>query len=220
MSRRIVLRIAIGSLGLFAGLHGTARLSAQPGSANESNPLDRIIDRIGAQQAEPSLKTNESQMMAQAYLADGQRRMAAGELEGAIASYSVAISLDPKLVAAWWSRARIRQELGQLGGAIEDLDRVLALRPKSVAVSFNRGQLKLLNNDASGAIADLTAALSLDPTFAAAWFLRGQARARRGEFESAIADYDRALTLGAADVAEIQTLRREAQNAQAGKADR
>jgi tetratricopeptide (TPR) repeat protein len=220
MLRRIVLRIAIGSLGLFAGLEGTVRLAAQPGPANETKSLDRIIDRIGAQQGESSPKTNEAQMMAQAYLADGQRRMAIGELQGAIASYSVAISLEPRLVAAWWSRARIRQELGQLGAAIDDLNGVLALQPKSIVALFNRGQLKLLNDNAAGAVADLTAALALDPQFSTAYALRGQARAGLGEFAAAIADYDRALALGVVDAEEIRALRLKAETAQAGKAKR
>lgn len=220
MLRRTVLRITIGSLGLFAGLPGAVRLSAQPTPASAPKPLDQLIDRIGTQQGEPSLKTNEAQMMGQAYLADGHRRMAIGELQAAVASYSVAISLDAKLVAAWWSRARVRQELGHVGAAIEDLDRVLTLQPKSIVAIFNRGQLKLLNNDTKGAAADLTAALTLDPQFSAAYALRGQARAGLGEFEAAIADYDRALALGAVDSEEIRALRLTAQTALAGKAKR
>ncbi len=212
MSRSLVLPAATASLGLVLGLLGPTRL----GAANEADSLERTIDLIASPQARPSQQSNNA-LMAQAYIADGQQRVAAGDLRGALASFGVASTLDPKLVTAWWARARIRQELGQIDGAIGDLDQVVALQPKAFVAYFTRGRLKWLNNDPTGTVADMTAALALDSGYPGAYFIRGQARARLGEFATAIADYDRALALGAVEAEEIRALRLKAQSALSGK---
>jgi tetratricopeptide (TPR) repeat protein len=94
---------------------------------------------------------------------DGDRKVEANDIQGALASYSKAISIDSKNSRAYGSRAVAHLRSGDLQKSLQDLTEAIALDPKSVFFG-NRGYVnnKLGNNEQS--LADYEKAIVLDPT--------------------------------------------------------
>ena len=54
---------------------------------------------------------------------------AQGDVKGAIAEYTKAIQLEPRLWKAWQNRAIAKQQSGDVAGAVEDLRKCLEVAP-------------------------------------------------------------------------------------------
>jgi tetratricopeptide (TPR) repeat protein len=94
---------------------------------------------------------------------DADKKGEAGDGDGAIASYTKAISIDGKNSRAYGSRAVAYLRSGDLQKSLQDLTEAIALDPKSVFYG-NRGYVnnKLGNKEQS--LADYEKAIQLDPT--------------------------------------------------------
>ena len=119
---------------------------------------------------------------------------------GAIASFNVALIIDPKDAVALRHRGEAKRQSGDFAGAFADLDLALELEPKKLepkkAFALGcRGEAKRQRGDFAGAIADLDLALQLKPKDALALRCRGEAKRQRGDFAGTIADLDLALQL-------------------------
>ena len=132
---------------------------------------------------------------AQALVARARADMESGDLDGAIASASRAIELDPGLATAWANRGLARGKKGDREGEIADETRALELAPRLAAVWCNRGSARSRTGDWDGAISDETRAIELDPGTAMAWANRGSARGVKGDFDGAISDETKAIEL-------------------------
>ncbi|MEB3166740.1 MAG: tetratricopeptide repeat protein [Cyanobacteriota bacterium] len=125
----------------------------------------------------------------------------AGNLRGALALYTTAISLNPGLIEAWYNRGLVKDKLGDPAGAVADFDRALAIRPRPSAartaeIHVNRGVARRQLGDQQGALADVNAALALDPRNAIAWNNRGRLMALMGNWDAACRDFRQAAALG------------------------
>lgn len=74
---------------------------------------------------------------ADAYFAKalGVVEMAAGNAQGALAAYDVALKLDARDVQAYVGRAEVRLTMGQKAQAVEDLRRAISLAPEDDPVA-------------------------------------------------------------------------------------
>jgi tetratricopeptide (TPR) repeat protein len=130
-----------------------------------------------------------------AAISDGLAKQGKGDLAGAIADFTQAITLDPGYAQAYSYRAAARQAKGDLDGALSDDDQLLTLQPKNAGGFCQRGFIKQSKNDPDGAIADYTQAIALDPKAFIAYYNRGLIKEQKGDYDGAITDYNQALEL-------------------------
>jgi tetratricopeptide (TPR) repeat protein len=118
------------------------------------------------------------------------------DYDRAIADYSEAIRLDPKLVPAYHSRGMVYYFKHDYDRAIADFDRALKLDPKNGYIYDSRGNAYLTKGDYDRAIADLDQAIRLErnpnPSF---YMRRSEAYNRKGDYDSAVADANEAIRL-------------------------
>jgi len=125
----------------------------------------------------------------------GRVALQKGDLDGAIAAFTAAIRLDPKLTAAYLTRGWVYGEKGEFQKAIADYDQAINLDPKSAEAFCNRGDLLAKNGQIDRGLADLTAAIRLNPKLVPAYAARGFIYSEQGAHEKAAADYGEVIRL-------------------------
>jgi lipoprotein NlpI len=133
-----------------------------------------------------------------AYFNRGRAWRDKGELDRAIADFTAAITLDPKLAQLYNSRGVTWGTKGNLDRAIADFTEAIKLDSQYAEGYFNRAAAADRKREFDRAIADYTEAARLDPNSSyAAICGRGLARIGKGEFDRAIADFNEAVRLDA-----------------------
>ena len=117
------------------------------------------------------------------------------DLEQAIASFSEAIQLDPRLTEAYYNRGRAYTETGELGKAIADFDEAIGINPKDADAHYGRGVAYFEMGEDGKAIVDFDKAIQLNPKVAEAYYGRGVTYFEMGEDDKAIADLDKVIQL-------------------------
>jgi tetratricopeptide (TPR) repeat protein len=140
-----------------------------------------------AQEAEPQ--------SADEFVTRGIARYNGGNLDGALADFNRAITLDPAHAGAYGNRGYAREDRGDLEGALADYTKAISLDPNGPPAYVLRGSLRLKNGDMDGGLADFTKAISLDPTDASLFATRGVVRQLKGELDGAIEDFRKAIAL-------------------------
>ena len=84
------------------------------------------------------------------------------QYEKALADFTKAIDLNPKLAEAWYNRGRAHSDLGQLDKAITDFSRAIELAPMLVEAWHNRAAAYLNLHQLDKAVVDYAEALRLD----------------------------------------------------------
>jgi len=118
----------------------------------------------------------------------GDAKTAQGNLDGAIADYTQALMLDPKLADAACDRGLARQSQGDLDGALADYTQAIKLNPKFTIAYRNRGLAQQAKGNFDAAIIDYTHALSLDTKDIQDYYNRGQLKQTKGDFDGALRD--------------------------------
>jgi tetratricopeptide (TPR) repeat protein len=121
-------------------------------------------------------RLSRSSHLADAYSNRGNVRTPLADLDGAIADFTRAIRIAPRLGPAYYNRGVVRYLKGEMSGAISDYDRSIKINPRYVEAYCNRGAAKRANGDVEGAIADYSAAIAIDPGLTLAYLNRGLAR--------------------------------------------
>lgn len=139
---------------------------------------------------------------AKKYVKQGVERFSKNDIEGAIAQYDRAISVDPRLAEAYLNRGKARRAGGDLDGAIADYEVVAELDSNVVTNNrditqayLNRGYIRSNRMDLDGALSDFDKAIQLDPNDADAYFKRGRAFLIVGNAKFAIADFDKSISI-------------------------
>jgi len=162
-----------------------------------------------------------------AFLDRGIAYASRGEYEKAIADFTEAIKLDPKLSAAYSLRGRARYagasevysvdaNFGSVGTistsgkatanqarafeqAIADFTAALRLDPNNANNYHERGMAYSDKGDHDRAIADFNQVIRLYPNFAGAYSNRGLTYQNKGDYDRAIADFNQAIRLNPND---------------------
>ena len=113
----------------------------------------------------------------------------------ALAAYTEAVELNPKLAMAYNNRGYTYTELGRYELAMSDLNKALELEPKLAIAYNNRGRVFSRWNQYEHAIADYNKALELNPNYATAYNNRGYTYDDLKEYDRAVSDYTRAIEL-------------------------
>jgi tetratricopeptide (TPR) repeat protein len=142
-----------------------------------------------------------------------------GLLDSAVASYSAAIALNPRVAAVhnglgsaryfistlaanpnYAERMNIHDPAhyikAQYDSAIAEYTAAISLDSSCVDALTNRGVLRDIHDDHAGAIADYTLAIRTRPSYAEAYCKRAATYKRVGKYKQAIADYTAAIKLG------------------------
>jgi tetratricopeptide (TPR) repeat protein len=117
-------------------------------------------------------------------------------LDQAEADCSTAISLDPKLGAAYRTRAHIRLRLKKYDLAIEDCTMGLAKDPDFTDLYRVRAFVWAEKGDFDRAFADCDAMIAATPHFPLGYGVKGQMFVRQGEYEKAVEAFTEAIRRG------------------------
>ena len=119
-----------------------------------------------------------------------------GRYEEALASCDQAISLQPDLAAAWFSRgALLHNNLERYEEALVSHEQAITLEPYGAKAWFNRSNTLHTLGCYEEALASCDQAISLQPDLATAWTNRGRALERLGRYEEALDSCDQAISL-------------------------
>jgi lipoprotein NlpI len=130
--------------------------------------------------------------LAQAYYTRGAEWAGQSNHDRAIADYSMAIELDPKLASAYLNRALSWSEKGDSDRAIADYDTAIKLVPKDVRAHMGRAVEWTVRGEYKRALADYEEIIRLDPKSLTGYFGRARVRFYAGDFAGATADFSRA----------------------------
>src|SRR5262245_37014928 len=78
---------------------------------------------------------------AASYIQRGDDWHRKGDLDRAIADYTLALQFDPKSARAYFSRGLARHERGELEKALEDYNKSVDVNPHNANAYLNRGNL-------------------------------------------------------------------------------
>ena len=118
-----------------------------------------------------------------------------GDRRAAIADYSAAINLEPKIPALYVSRGLAERASGDLDAAIRDYSRAIELDPAAASPYVSRGFAEADQGALDAAIEDYDRALARDDGYAFAYADRGVARAGKGDLDRALKDLTKAIEI-------------------------
>jgi tetratricopeptide (TPR) repeat protein len=125
----------------------------------------------------------------------GETALNNGDLGQAIANFSEAVRLDPKVALAYVNRGHAYYQMREYDKAISDLNEAIHLDPKLVYAYNARGLAFNMKRNYGAAIADYTEAIRLDPKSAQGYYGRGGVYDDKREYDRAIADFNEAIRL-------------------------
>ncbi|MFQ6096563.1 MAG: tetratricopeptide repeat protein [Armatimonadota bacterium] len=125
----------------------------------------------------------------------GDRRVAAGDLDGAVLDYRGALELDPDYARAHHNLGVAYYKLGQFSAASVEIDRALELAPDTAEFYFTRGLIHKDSREHEEALRCFDEALKRAPDRVQALRYRGSVYFELGDNDSAIADFERVLEL-------------------------
>src|SRR5262245_56588033 len=128
-------------------------------------------------------------------IVSGELKLRDGDLDGSIADFNRAISIQPHHPAAYAGRAYVLHRKGDPEGAIADFTRAVELDPKLSTAYAARAFVRMSRGDLDRAIDDFTQALALNREDGMAYHGRGVARSHKGDLTGAVADYTEAIRI-------------------------
>ena len=123
----------------------------------------------------------------------GDKELACGDFDLAIAAFTEAISFTPDSAYAYINRGFAYGEKGEHDRAIADFSESIQLDPKNAVTYSIRGVNYEQKGEYDKAIADFNKAIRLNPKYANAYNNRGCVYDSRGELAKAIADFSAAI---------------------------
>jgi tetratricopeptide (TPR) repeat protein len=160
------------------------RINRARNLASLSRLSDAIADLDGALKLAPSADT---------YSLRGDFKDRNNDLGGALADYSEAIKLQPRVALHYSNRANVFAKLSQHTDAIEDYSRAIQINPRDPYLYLSRGLAWANAGKCDQAVPDYTKAVELSPRMSNAYNNRGVCLSRAGKRDEAIADYEAAL---------------------------
>jgi tetratricopeptide (TPR) repeat protein len=130
-----------------------------------------------------------------AYASRGNRYDRKGDYDRAIADYTEAIRLNPKLDYAFFRRGWAYAKKNEHDRAIADCSQAISLNPRSEGALYVRAYSSVRKGDYDQGIADYSAVITLNAGNSGAFHGRANLYLRKDDFDRAIADYTEAIKL-------------------------
>ena len=178
---RLELLIAVTCLAAILGMTGCDRETTSP-PAPQVAPAQQVV--------------GSGSMSAADYLNHGCKYLEKGQHDKAIADFTTAIRLDPRLLKAYMDRAGAYAAQDHLDLAVADYSSVIQLAPQDPLARwavYMRAQMYSLQGEHDKAIADYTEMVRLDPRDPVSLCNRGDAYAAKKDFNKALADFTEAI---------------------------
>lgn len=142
-------------------------------AADKRASTDRLLEALKAAPDERAAALLEEQIQ-QAWLqagspavtllmSQGLRLLQAGQNDGAVESFTDAITLAPEVAEAWRQRAIARHHAGDSAGAIQDLQETLKREPRDFAAFRSLAEIASAREDWKSAFAAWQKVMELDP---------------------------------------------------------
>jgi tetratricopeptide (TPR) repeat protein len=122
-----------------------------------------------------------------------------GAFDEAIAEFSQALKLDPKLAAALYNRGHTFVKMGRFDEAMSDLDAALLVEPALIQAYVARGDIWHKRGDSDRAMHEYDTAHEIAPQNPVVLACRGYTWFRQQNYERALADFEQALKLNPQD---------------------
>ena len=158
--------------------------AATPAGAEVIAACSRIID-----------STADARDRAWAFAVRGRARTDQGDLTGAVADYSAALTLKPKYDSALHGRAVAYTELKNYDLALRDINQAIGLKPDNAEYYNSRGLTYRGMGKPTKALADFDQAIKLMPNYAIAFNNRGTAYNDLRQVDRDIEDFKQAIKL-------------------------
>ncbi|USX29189.1 tetratricopeptide repeat protein [Oxalobacteraceae bacterium OTU3CINTB1] len=200
---------------IFIAVITLARVGWNSGSAD--NNMDETTRRHAQSTGQPSTAARENLA---SLLAKADDMLQQGDYDGAIATYTRVIQLDPRNSVAYSNRAlaALFTKAGE-AGIVADLDRAAELDSNNANVPRARGLLALRHERYDEAIAEFSRAQELYPDHPYTLDKRAEAYARAGRYDLALADIDRRLKVAPTGNVDAYRLRLQILIRQGNEAD-
>ena len=153
--------------------HQRENASSDKDAAKTYQYIRQLISKDQAAEALAALERINEQHSSEYFFLKGRAQQELRLNTDALASYSVAIYLDPSSNKARINRALVRGALQDLQGAIAEFSAVLKSQPNHTEALLNRGVTHASLNQPDAAIQDFKRALSIQPTYGAAYLNLG-----------------------------------------------
>lgn len=140
-----------------------------------------------------SLARGDDRARYRALVSSAQDRHEAGEYEQALTELDLALTLEPRLPAAYLVGAQSLAELGRVAEALEHCKLALELDAQNTEAYLARAGILARSERYEAASLDYTRALELDPALERALLGRAQCSAYLGRLDSVVRDCSRAL---------------------------
>lgn len=136
------------------------------------------------------------QPAAEAAFKKGILKYSAKDYKGAIADFTKAITINPKMISALFHRAKCKQFTDDYKGAVEDYTKVIKLKASYAEAYTARGICKYLSLNLAGTpadykaiIDDFTVAIEFNGKDSVAYLHRGDTKEFTKDYAGALADY-------------------------------
>ncbi|MFN2542122.1 MAG: tetratricopeptide repeat protein [Chthoniobacterales bacterium] len=147
-------------------------------------------------EAMPNSAASGNLQKATEHVKEGIAQQSAGDLDGAIASYSKAIEIVPADPAAYLDRAGVYLLKANYEGMFADANKALELGTAAPADAYViRGTGRAGKGDVDGAIADCNKAIKINPKHALAYNNRANNKMQKRDFDGALADCNKSIAL-------------------------
>jgi tetratricopeptide (TPR) repeat protein len=183
-----------------AAMLALALLLSTRAAANPS--IQQFIEAGNAQQALVLLQQRKGSEAntAQHHFLVGRAHQDLGQNPEALASYSIALFLDPNNYRAYVNRGLVKGALRDFPGSLADFRAAIALNPQFAPAHLNAGVTLGAMNQPKEAIASFSTAIDLDGNYADAYRNRGITQHHLGNRQAACNDWRTAVQRGASDV--------------------
>jgi len=134
--------------------------------------------------------------LADLYDSRGLLRAQVGDMDGAIADYTLALKFHPGSARILANRGRVLSRQEDYQDAISDFDRAIQLNPNNALAYCDRGYALYFLDEWELALQDFDQAIALSPYLAEAYIGRGHTNIRLGQgAKAAMNDFRKALEL-------------------------
>jgi tetratricopeptide (TPR) repeat protein len=133
--------------------------------------------------------------MVQDYYQQGLAKAKAGDKQGAISDFDLALIATPKWAEVYYRRGLAYFDLGETLAAVSDYTQALALDDRHKDCYYARALARLTLKNFPGALADVDRAIEFDRDYAPAYQLKGMVSKKLAQYPAAIAAYKIAANL-------------------------
>ncbi|GJM28104.1 MAG: hypothetical protein DHS20C17_07390 [Cyclobacteriaceae bacterium] len=131
-----------------------------------------------------------------AYVNRALAKLQAGDIDGALADYGLAINIDPNDADLYINRALAFEKVAEWRKSLADYNQALQIDPLNAKALRSRGRVLYQLDQYELSLEDFHQAIRVDPSHGGSYFNRALVYRKTGAFESACNDLKQALKLG------------------------